>query len=996
LFRGLITPFNYTFSIRPRYLLLFLTVTCLFANSVTIRGIVRNPAGKPVKKASVTLRNMKDEIVVDEKTNRKGNFILEDVDPNFYFLLFENEGDGSKRIKINPRKTKNKDLVLTIELNGEDQPIECYLFSNNNPTDYDPVLKAKGLNVKLTDQHFNISWTDIKQATSYVLFENDVEIYTGVETRFEKVAKPGVEYCYSVEVKGKFGLVGEKSEQYCTSAPTAIPRDISINVSKNTLSLNWASVDGAISYIIYRNDEKITNTDLTSYTDIDLEFGTDFFYKITALNLLDKESHASIEIKGTTRDFVAPPILASMKNENRIMLIWNEVKIAKTYNIYRGGDFVKFVHSNSFSDTKPPGETQCYEVTSVDQFGVESDRSNTHCSKVPIKSPTGVTADGDVASMHLNWNSVPGAIYYQVYEQVSPDSTVLIQKVKSTQLTVRDLDYGIDKCFVITALDGDGSETAPSIESCNAVLDPPHFTIQKMNIIEPSGNNALDANETGSFEFAIFNDGQSPAHQVQLSIIPIDENPHIEIGEPIILDTLLAGRIEFFEIQMKGLLKLEAGENKFELKITSQEKIILEESYQFAVDAKSVIPPKLIIADFAIANDFGTQYIPKNEQVTLTIRVQNVGEGFTEFAEVLLLENRSFTTPGFAGTITLPAMNPGDYIDFEIPIMTLQDNIFADLELTDYLDKTVTQRLELETMKHYRAPIDLTLQSIGTEDVNPYPDALGEIDVDHRIPLGRKNPNAMAIILATEQYDDSNYPDLEFAQRDGDIVRRYFNQSFGLSDFQMLPAKTWQMEGGPTANDLKNIFDPHQGDLRKRIITADKYSGVDEMDIFIYYRGYGEWVDGKPLLIPVDAKKTRHITKIPLEQMVGNLSLLSVLSNIKTITIFLDITYLNPKKSVGSIWEFQDLPDKICILSAASNGEASQIFNEKKHSIFTYSLLKGFAGSADDGDHLLELGELIEYIYKVVPTFARTVSNSNRQNPAFYGMDLKRTILDLR
>ncbi len=255
MFHGLRTPFNYTFSIRPRYLLLFLTVTCLFANSITIRGIVRNPAGKPVKKASVTLRNMKDEIVVDEKTNRKGNFIFEDVDPNFYFLLFENEGDGSKRIKINPRKTKNKDLVLTIELNGEDQPIECYLFSNNNPTDYDPVLKAKGLNVKLSDQHFNISWKDIKQATSYVLFENDVEIYTGVETRFEKVAKPGVEYCYSVEVKGKFGLVGEKSEQYCTSAPTAIPRDISINVSKNTLSLNWASVDGAISYIIYRNEK---------------------------------------------------------------------------------------------------------------------------------------------------------------------------------------------------------------------------------------------------------------------------------------------------------------------------------------------------------------------------------------------------------------------------------------------------------------------------------------------------------------------------------------------------------------------------------------------------------------------------------------------------------------------------------------------------------------------------------------------------------------------
>ena len=67
--------------------------------------------------------------------------------------------------------------------------------------------------------------------------------------------------------------------------------------------------------------------------DSDLDFGTEYFYKITAVDALDKESHPSIAVKGTTRDFVEPPILSSMKNDSRIILIWNEVKIAKSYNI---------------------------------------------------------------------------------------------------------------------------------------------------------------------------------------------------------------------------------------------------------------------------------------------------------------------------------------------------------------------------------------------------------------------------------------------------------------------------------------------------------------------------------------------------------------------------------------------------------------------------------------------------------------------------------------
>ena len=84
-----------------------------------------------------------------------------------------------------------------------------------------------------------------------------------------------------------------------------------------------------------------------------------------------------------------------------------------------------------------------------------------------------------------------------------------------------------------------------------------------------------------------------------------------------------------------------------------------------------MIPPKMIVADFAITNDFNTRYIPKNETVNLTIRVQNVGEGASEYVDVNIKENRTFRTPGFTGRVTLPRFLTGDYMDIELPIKTL-------------------------------------------------------------------------------------------------------------------------------------------------------------------------------------------------------------------------------------------------------------------------------------------------------------------------------------
>ena len=117
----------------------------LKGKTVMVSGSINNADGEPLKKVKVSIRNLKDEIFMETQTNRKGQFKFEDVKPRFYYLVAEDLGYGSKRIKLNPRKNKNGDLNLTLELNGQSQNVDCYLFNNNAPTVTDPVLSIKDL-----------------------------------------------------------------------------------------------------------------------------------------------------------------------------------------------------------------------------------------------------------------------------------------------------------------------------------------------------------------------------------------------------------------------------------------------------------------------------------------------------------------------------------------------------------------------------------------------------------------------------------------------------------------------------------------------------------------------------------------------------------------------------------------------------------------------------------------------------------------------------------
>ena len=202
------------------------------------------------------------------------------------------------------------------------------------------------------------------------------------------------------------------------------------------------------------------------------------------------------------------------------------------------------------------------------------------------------------------------------------------------------------------------------------------------------------------------------------------------------------------------------------------------------------------------------------------------------------------------------------------------------------------------------------------------------------------------------------------------------------------------MEDGPSKSDMEKIFDPHQGVVRNRVISSSKYSNIDYVDINIFYSGLGYWLNKKPYLIP-RMEKTRCIFFCSLEDILLNLSKLSVLENINSITFFLDVKYINFEESIEN-YQYPELSKKLCLLASSSSKETSNEIDDMKHSVFSYFLMKGLKGDAYGDDKILEIGELAEYLYRKIPDYTKNLEKGVLQNPEIIGSDLKREIIDLR
>ncbi|MBM3332751.1 caspase family protein, partial [candidate division WOR-3 bacterium] len=226
--------------------------------------------------------------------------------------------------------------------------------------------------------------------------------------------------------------------------------------------------------------------------------------------------------------------------------------------------------------------------------------------------------------------------------------------------------------------------------------------------------------------------------------------------------------------------------------------------------------------------------------------------------------------------------------------------------------------------------------------------------------------------------------------KDAEAMRKYLIEALGYLD-----------------GNIITLPDPTSGDLNRVFGTASRPDGQlynlvsakpGRCDVFVYYAGHGapSVREKRGYLVPIDASPD-YIEQngYPLDLFYSNLS--KVLA--KDLIVVLDACFTGeaPDTSgrvrtlvrdaspvpVASVTE--DVPANSLVMTAAKSNQLACWYRDKRHSLFTYWLLRGLKGEADlDRDGRIVVGELDEYVRQNVPPLARLLYNRD-QTPEIRG-----------
>ena len=254
-----------------------------------------------------------------------------------------------------------------------------------------------------------------------------------------------------------------------------------------------------------------------------------------------------------------------------------------------------------------------------------------------------------------------------------------------------------------------------------------------------------------------------------------------------------------------------------------------------------------------------------------------------------------------------------------------------------------------------------------TPQPQPQP-VVQEPNVDTDIPINpTTNNNTFALIIANENYNKISH--VPMANNDGKIFAEYCKKTLGL----------------PSVN-VREYFDASSLDMAEAIEDiqhiAKNRSG--NLNVIFYYAGHGMPEEGsnEAYLLPVDANGRRTTGCLALNKLYADLGSL----NAKNVYVFLDACFTgdgrdghsinSSSRGVAIVPKRVDPRNNMVIFTATSEKETAMPYQEKKHGLFTYFLLKKLQETRGS----VTFGELKDYLEQHVRENAWLI-NKKTQTP---------------
>lgn len=221
--------------------------------------------------------------------------------------------------------------------------------------------------------------------------------------------------------------------------------------------------------------------------------------------------------------------------------------------------------------------------------------------------------------------------------------------------------------------------------------------------------------------------------------------------------------------------------------------------------------------------------------------------------------------------------------------------------------------------------------------------------IDYNIPVATKaNDKTIVLIMANEHY--RRVSPVVYANSDGQMVYKYCISALGIPEQNII-----YVEDATLADMKYNV-----AALKQRL---GGFNG--DCDVICYYAGHGipDQNAKTAFLLPVDSYGTDTSTGYSLEEFCKTLGDLPA----KTVTVLLDACFSGAKREGDMLIAARGVAIKVkdtkpngnlVVLSAAKGDETAYPFENQKHGLFTYYLLRKLQETKGE----CTLGEIADYV----------------------------------
>ncbi len=209
--------------------------------------------------------------------------------------------------------------VSAVNGEGLEGPKSDPASATTDPDDTPPPAPSSLVATPMSASRINLSWIAAVDPESgvarYNVYRDGALVGSTSSTFFSDTGlNPATKYSYRVSAVNGDGLEGPRSgeasattEAETDGTPPPTPSDLTASaVSTSQINLTWTAVDdsesGVTGYNVYRDGEFVSATANTTFADTELEPGTTYGYRVSAVNGAGLESNLSTVAEATTED----------------------------------------------------------------------------------------------------------------------------------------------------------------------------------------------------------------------------------------------------------------------------------------------------------------------------------------------------------------------------------------------------------------------------------------------------------------------------------------------------------------------------------------------------------------------------------------------------------------------------------------------------------------------------------------------------------------------